>query len=261
MQNFDPQNLSEDVLELLDLYVMGALDEDEIAQVKNILSVSFAAKEYVDEGRNALSLLEPDSASDTALLDSIKKKITDVSHPERSEVSQSSNNVKILSSTQNARKRLPNIFAIAASLLLVAVSVALFTTSSNNKPTLTADGKKNMQEQLVAFGKSKTTKSMKLQGAGNDAVSLMMNDSGEVMVDGRNLGKLTKYETYQLWAIIEDESAADGVKIISASVLGNAPYISMTHIDGKVKGFAITKEVSGGVTSSSNDPLYAHMLA
>ena len=248
MRNFDPQNLSDEILELLDLYVIGALDEDETAQVKNILSVSMVAQAYVDEGRNALTLLEADSSSDPVLFDSIKEKL-----------SPSNEDAKILPLVRK-RKTL-NILAIAASLLLVAVSVTLIATSANEKPALTANGKKNMQEQLQAFEKAKSTQSMKLQGAGNKAVALMMNKNGEVMIDGRSLNKLSKYETYQLWAIIEDDKTADGVKIISASVLGNSPDISMTHVDGKIKGFAITKEVSGGVTSSSNDPMYTHMIA
>jgi hypothetical protein len=248
VRNFDPQNLSDEILELLDLYVIGALDEDETAQVKNILSVSMSAQTYVDEGRNALTLLEADSPSDPVLFDSIKDKL-----------STSNEDAKVLPLVRK-RKTL-NILAIAASLLLVAISVTLIATTANEKPTLTADGKKNMQEQLLAFEKEKSTESMKLQGAGNKTVALMMNKNGEVMIDGRSLNKLSKYETYQLWAIIEDDRAADGVKIISASVLGSSPDISMTHVDGKIKGFAITKEVSGGVTSSSNDPMYAHMIA
>ena len=253
MQNFDPQNLTDEILELLDLYIVGALDEDEIAQVKNILSVSIFAQTYVDEGRNDLASLEPDSSSDPVLFESIKEKI-----------SSSNSVVEIAAAPSVVKKRkVSNMayLAVAASIIAIFVSIALIVTSVNDNPTLSANGKKNMKEQLSVFSKSKSTHTLELQGAGNDTVNVMMNDNGDVMVDGRDLDKLSKYETYQLWAIIEDKSTAEGVKVISASVLGNAPDISMTHIDGKVKGFAITKEVSGGVTSSSNEPMYAHLIA
>ena len=247
MQNFDPQNLSEDVLELLDLYVIGALDENENAQVENILSVSMVAQTYVEEGRNALTLLETDSPSDASLFESIKDQIA-----APSKISSISDAPSVV-----AKSRYPKIlsFAVAASLVAVFVSLSLFISSTNG------DDKKNMKAQLSAFAKADSTKAMDLQGAGNDKVALMMNSKGEVMLDGRTLSKLSKYETYQLWAIIEDSTKADGVKIISASVLGSSPDIFMTHVDGKVKGFAITKEVAGGVSSSSNEPMFAHMIA
>lgn len=247
MRSFDPQNLSEEICELLDLYVIGALDENENAQVENILSVSMVAQSYVEEGRNALSLLEPDSPSDASLFESIKEQIASPA-----KVSSISTAPSVI-----AKKKYPKIMsmAVAASLIAIFVSLALIVNAPNG------DDKKNMQAQLSAFAKAESTKAMELQGAGNDKVELMMNSKGEVMIDGRTLDKLSKYETYQLWAIIEDSTKADGVKIISASVLGSSPDIFMTHVDGKVKGFAITKEVAGGVSSSSNKPMFAHIIA
>ena len=76
MNNFDPTNLSDDICELLDLYVIGALDDNEESQVKNILSVSSNAKTYVDEQREVLANLEMDSPSNPALFDSIKNEIS-----------------------------------------------------------------------------------------------------------------------------------------------------------------------------------------
>lgn len=265
MVNFDPQNLDEEILELLDLYVVGALDEDELAQVKNILSISMLAQSYVDEGRNALTLLESDSNSDPILFDSILSQITKTGSFETIKSASGDDEAKVLSfeQTRKPKRNVSKLFymGVAASIIAVFVSITIFATMSNNPPALSANGKKNMQEQLVAFSKSKSTQTLKLEGAGTKTIDLMLNKDGEVMIDGRALSELPKSETYQLWAIIEDNDSKDGVKIISASVMGNKPDISMTHVDGKVKGFAITKEVSGGVSSSSNNPIYSHMLA
>ena len=85
MENFNSAELNEEVSELLDLYVVGALDDNEISEVESILSVSSTAKNYVDEQRAVLSRFEEDTPSNPMLLDSIKKelsknnKVTDIS--------------------------------------------------------------------------------------------------------------------------------------------------------------------------------------
>ena len=152
--------------------------------------------------------------------------------------------------------------AVAASVLAVVISASILFTSVNSNTKNEASKTLNREQELALFASQKTTKQMTLEGTSGDIkVVMMMNDKGEVMLDGRSVDSLSKSETYQLWAIVSDATSPDGIKVISASVLGNNPDISMTHIDGKIKGFAITKEVSGGVPKSSNDPMYLHMLA
>ena len=61
------------------------------------------------------------------------------------------------------------------------------------------------------------------------------------------LPDLETSRTYQLWVINEDGG------VISGGVLGNAPEIStFTWTDG-VSGFALTREVAGGVAVSEGD--------
>lgn len=260
MNNFDSTNLSEEVCELLDLYVFGALDEKETAQAKNILSVSSNARSYVDEQRAVLTKLETDAPSNPVLFDSIKAAI-------KTNAETSMNSVTSISSAASKKATTSgrlSYMAIAASILAVVISVSLIAFSGDRTNTnSTASKKMDMKEQMTIFSSQKSTSKMALANAdGVEAVEVMMNDSGEVMIDGRKLDSLSKSETYQLWAIISDATpGSNGVKIISASVLGNDPSISMTHIDGDVKGFAVTREVAGGVAKSNNKPMYAHMLA
>ena len=76
MENFNSAELNEEVSELLDLYVVGALDDNEISEVKSILSVSPSAKNYIDEQRALLSRFEEDTPSNPILFDSIKKELS-----------------------------------------------------------------------------------------------------------------------------------------------------------------------------------------
>lgn len=53
--------------------------------------------------------------------------------------------------------------------------------------------------------------------------------------------------TYQLWVINDNE------EVISAGVLGNSPEPATFTWTGEVTGFALTREVAGGVISSAGD--------
>ncbi len=129
MNNFDPTNLSDDICELLDLYVIGALDDNEESQVKNILSVSSNAKTYVDEQREVLANLEMDSPSNPALFDSIKNEIS-----KKNEI-HNTNNVVSLSTQKLINKSWYNkisYMAVAASVLAVVISASILFTSVNS---------------------------------------------------------------------------------------------------------------------------------
>ncbi len=54
-------------------------------------------------------------------------------------------------------------------------------------------------------------------------------------------------KTYQLWVVTTDDA------VISGGVVGNAPEPSAFTWDGPVSGFALTREVAGGVSVSAGD--------
>lgn len=61
------------------------------------------------------------------------------------------------------------------------------------------------------------------------------------------LGALSEDRTYQLWVLTPDEAA------ISAGLLGNDPGPATFTWKGDLAGFALTREVAGGVVSSEGD--------
>lgn len=65
---------------------------------------------------------------------------------------------------------------------------------------------------------------------------------------GTDLPVLDPSRTYQLWAIRGDVA-------ISLGVLGPAPAVVAFHFDGNIETMAITEETRGGVPSSSNEPV------
>ena len=77
-------------------------------------------------------------------------------------------------------------------------------------------------------------------------IVLTAEGSGFVMpADG--LEPLADDQTYQLWVITPDE------KVISGGVLGNEPDVAAFTWSGPVSGFALTREVAGGVVESEGD--------
>lgn len=77
-------------------------------------------------------------------------------------------------------------------------------------------------------------------------VVLSAEGRGFVIPTG-SLDPLDETRTYQLWVINDTED------VISAGVLGNRPEPATFTWTGEVTGFALTREVAGGVISSEGD--------
>jgi hypothetical protein len=77
-------------------------------------------------------------------------------------------------------------------------------------------------------------------------VILTASGQGFFVPDDR-LPPLELSKTYQLWVVTSDEA------VISGGVLGNDPRPSAFTWDGPVSGFALTREVAGGVPVSAGD--------
>jgi anti-sigma-K factor RskA len=72
-------------------------------------------------------------------------------------------------------------------------------------------------------------------------------DGRGFVIPTESLDPLDDARTYQLWVINDTED------VISAGVLGNRPEPSTFTWTGEVIGFALTREVAGGVVSSAGD--------
>jgi anti-sigma-K factor RskA len=76
---------------------------------------------------------------------------------------------------------------------------------------------------------------------------VVLTADGEGFLIPSDLDPLDEARTYQLWVLTPDEQA------ISAGVLGNDPAPSRFTWSGEVAGFALTREVAGGVESTAGD--------
>jgi anti-sigma-K factor RskA len=76
---------------------------------------------------------------------------------------------------------------------------------------------------------------------------IVLTADGEGFVIPSDLEPLDEERTYQLWVVTPDE------QVISAGVLGNDPAPSRFTWSGEVAGFALSREVAGGVESTAGD--------
>jgi len=80
-----------------------------------------------------------------------------------------------------------------------------------------------------------------------EADTVLLPDGTGYLVSS-NLPELGAGRTYQLWALV-------GTSKVSVGVLGAQPGPAGFKAAGEAWGLAITEEMSGGVVSSSNDPV------
>lgn len=235
--------LDDPTCELLDLYVLDALEFEEVEKVEAILSQSKSARDYLDESRAVLANFEDNETPSPHLLESIKAQIFSQSND--------SKNAEVVNIKSIRNQIAPFLTgAIAASFLAIMLSVALWPQSSNSGKEVFA-----LDNQIGAFSDDVNTQTVSLKSdQGELGAKIMIHKDGDIMIDGRTLKALDDNSTYQLWAIVE---TATGRKVISAGVLGNNPSVTMARVSGNVVAFALTKEVSGGIDKSEQDPLFS----
>ncbi len=230
--------LDERQMELLDLYAIDAIDGEEKEQAEELMRANDEAQRYVDEARTKLSLFELNEPASSDLLDKIKSQIKD-----------SSDDKNVIPLNERRGFFLPFLCgAAAASVAMFIGCVALWPSEKQNTSTAFS-----LERQVNTFAEQEGVENISFENtSGDPSVAAMVHD-GDIMIDARDIEELGDDYTYQLWAIIENET---GQQVISAGVLGNGPGVYMTHVDGKVKSFVITKEVYGGVEKSSQKPAY-----
>jgi len=83
---------------------------------------------------------------------------------------------------------------------------------------------------------------------GESVASVVLTPDGRgFVVPGEGLEPLPGDRVYQLWVVTPDD------RVISGGVLGNEPAVAAFTWSGPVSGFALTREVAGGVVESEGD--------
>ena len=252
--------------ELLAVYALDAVDQDERHLVEDHLSQCSFCRAEVEEHREVAALLVGEAVHPPPhVWDAIVGKITATGPPEQL--------ARVVSLEQN--RRVP-IFASTrwmagvAAAAVIGLSAGVITQSQRIgdltsriadqdrqiaalAATLQADP---LEQAVTAALTDPAAQIANLTAEGSTRTMLIvMLPDGTGYVYQSNLEALQADATYQLWAVVGD-------KVISAGVLGNQPVLVPFHIDPDgLQGLVITREVAGGVPQSEADPVVAWFKA
>jgi hypothetical protein len=217
------------------LYALDALEDTETAEFESHLQLCDECLDEVAMYRSVAANLVHDDQTSDATWERIRVLITE--SPETTTA-----DVVPLRSADSATpwKWVASIAAAAALLLGGFLAAQLITGSELTGENITAAADRAASESGAIVGDF-------LVGGVTVAQLVLAPDGSGFVIPTDDLDSLDPTRTYQLWVI---NDAAD---VISAGVLGADPAPSTFTWTGGVSGFALTREVAGGVVSSAGD--------
>lgn len=221
--------------ELLPLYALDALRDEEIGEVERHLATCDACRTELDRHRHAAASLVPDAPSPPHLWDRIAGELGSAGEADGVAT------VRPMGGTGASTGRSSRWLAataVAAAIAFGVVLVGQSTRSPEDAILVAADRASAQADTLSAdFTVDDVT-----------VARIVLTDDGRgFVIPTDSLEPLEGDRTYQLWVI----NAAEDV--ISAGVLGADPTPATFTWTGDVTGFALTREVAGGVVSSAGD--------
>ncbi len=225
----------EHVFELVPLHALDALEDEERRQVDAHLEMCDVCSAELDRHRSVTSTLAPDTPAPEHVWARIEAGIDE---------DQTSNIVDLAQVSAKRAKPLVWIASVAALAAVVLGGVVLGQLATINDLTgpravisaaeTAASEPGSIVEDFVSDGVTVAEVILTPEGEG----FVLPKEGLELLGSGR---------TYQLWVITSDQ------QVISAGALGNRPSPSRFTWTGDVSGFALTREVAGGVEKSAGD--------
>jgi anti-sigma-K factor RskA len=224
---------------LVPLYALDALEGAEMREFEGHLETCQECVAELSVHRSVTASLIADQPAPGPMWDRIATAVAD---------SEPSQIVSQLSERRAARDRpLKLIASVAAVLALLLGGLAVFQALEINEMT----GPEAVLAAAEAAAGEPGAIVANLDSPTGPVARVVLTPDGEGFLVPANLETLTPDRTYQLWVITPDDVA------ISAGVLGNEPGPVRFTWDGDVAGFALTREVAGGVASTAGDVVSA----
>jgi hypothetical protein len=253
----------EDLRDLLGVYALNAVDQEERACVEAHLDgCDECAQEVREHTEVAGLLIEADTSAPTVLWDRIR----DDALTPYSTIHATDSDVRQLESAPSieraARWRMiATVAAVAALTVLVGVQTIRLDAASTRLEG--ADAQIAAFERAIAEGDYQALVGLAAAAPGARTVDLA-GDAGAasavILPDGSGYVEVTKLDpidelhTYQLWAIIDGE-------VISAGILGGHSDVAPFQVDLELlEGLVVTEELAGGV-AVSDQPAVSAWLA
>ena len=222
------------VLELIPLYALDTLDEGEAREVEVHVATCDVCRAELETHRAVASGLVADEAPPSSVWDRI---VGQIGEPEQATVTD------LDEARSPTRRRVTWLTSVAAIAALVFGVVAIVQTAAKNELT----GPEGIVAAAEAAAQEPGAIVTEFTTESGTVGQVVLTADGDGYVIPSDLEPLGADRTYQLWVITPDEVA------ISAGVLGSEPGPSRFTWTADVAGFALTREVAGGVVSSAGD--------
>lgn len=226
------------IQELIPLYALDALEANEIAEIETHLMECEICADELDSQRAVTSAMVPDEPAPEHVWDRIQGAIATTGPAGFASVHDFS--------AERARRSGPMMWVLgAAAAVALVFGGALVGQRLANIGMNTAEGVVAAAEAAAEAPGSVVSEFL----VGDVAVARVVlgEDGLGYLIPTESLDALGDDRTYQLWVLTPDEIA------ISAGVFGSDPGPATFTWTDDFAGFALTREVAGGVVSSAGD--------
>ena len=226
----------EEIEGLLGAYALGAVDDDERAEIEAYVVDHPAAAEELEQLQDTAVWLAVSGAPASR---DLWDRISAATKPEPPPLRLPDRRRAVASSWFNPRR----VLALAAALVAVlAIGIGVVVSRDDSS-------RSDLAAAIQDAKASPSARSFVLESAGGDAqVEAVMLPDGTGYLVSADLPKLASDRTYELWGI-------DGSIVVSLGVLGRELDESAFKAAGNPKVLAITEERAGGVAQSENQPV------
>lgn len=223
------------MIDLVPLYALDALEGVELLEFESHLETCQVCAAELALHQSVTAGFTADEPAPSHVWDRIANEVSEPEAPPE---------IGRLADKREARdRRLVWMTSVAALAAVVLGAVALFQAIEMNE----LSGPEGVIVAAEAAAEEPGAIVADLDSATGTVARIVLSADGEGFLIPADLEALSEDRTYQLWVITPGEAA------ISAGVLGNDPAPVRFTWSGDVAGFALTREVAGGVVSSAGD--------
>ena len=245
----------EDIIELLGAYALDAVDGDELVAVEDHLAECPRCTAEVADHREVAAMLAHTGAPAPEglwgrIVESLEEPPPALMLPLRGPET-----APALAPVVPLRRHSPWFpagAAAAAAVLIIGLVAGVFATRPSPGPVDRAETAAPSLDDVArrVLNDPDAARIELVSADGTMAAAAAIDGDGDGYLLASGLPALPDAETYQLWAV------GDGA-VVSIGVLGHSPGVVAFHVDEGVRQLVITREVAGGVPSSSNPALLA----
>lgn len=246
-----------DAAELLGVYALDALDEEERAAIEAHLRDCGACQREVAEHREvAAALAGPGPArAPEGLWDRIADALEETPPPLQMPAAPVVPLERPVRLERPARRRFRPLGVAAAAAAVAAVALVgvmgvKIADDQRRIDSLEAQAQgPELRRTADAAGRDPAARRVDLRSPSAPFLAevVLLPDGTGYLLDS-NLPELSVDRTYQLWAVV-------GTSKISVGVLGTKPGVAAFKAPGQTSALAITSEAAGGVEVTENQPL------